>query len=192
MAFSEFFKKLMFAREINFGEDMELFGIRWYILPLKYLAGLNHELIKNVKGAKKLIYDEGHFVGELAVGQLVHKYGMTGMKAVENGLEITKFAGFGGSWKIPELDDKGNSIMHVASNYAKEYRERYGKQRGCIDYHWAGVLAGGYKTIYNIDVICYETMCVAKGDPYCEFIIRSKKNKDAKKKWLKWIKQKNS
>ena len=178
----------MFAREVQFGDDMELFGIRWYILPLKYLAGLNRELLKNVKKAKKLIYDEGHYVGELAVGQIVHKYGMKGMKAVETGLEITRFAGFGGTWKIPVLDDKGNAIMHVESNYAKEYMLRFGKQKECIDYHWAGVLAGGYQTIYNIDTICYESMCVARGDPYCEFIIKPKTNKAEKKRWSKWLK----
>ncbi|RLF17746.1 MAG: hypothetical protein DRZ82_09525 [Thermoprotei archaeon] len=37
-----------------------------------------------------------------------------------------------------------------------------------------GILAGAISNLWNKDVEITETKCIAKGDPYCEFVIRAK------------------
>jgi len=109
------------------------------------------------------------------------KYGFT--KSLKTKKEIldfdsgqTELVGIG-KFDLTRADfEKNVFISRTKSPYAEVYKMFFGLQKDCVDFWLMGIWAGGIEPIVKEKLACFETMCTAKGNQYCEFIIKPLKS----------------
>ena len=60
------------------------------------------------------------------------------------------------------------------SFFAEEYVKKFGLAKEAVCWILSGYATGYCSVVFGKPLICKETMCVAKGDPYCQFTVKSK------------------
>ncbi len=87
-------------------------------------------------------------------------------------LKLIQHFGFG-EIEIVEIKEKENraSLQLKANHFAKEYLKLFGKQKSCVDYLLAGILAGFFSEYFEKEVECEEKNCIAKGETFCSFLV---------------------
>lgn len=71
-------------------------------------------------------------------------------------------------------------VLHMNCTYAKVYKATLGLSKEPVDYWNAGAWAGVLDYILGKKTACIETSCIAKGQKYCEFVIRPLEKWDKK------------
>ncbi len=105
---------------------------------------------------------------------------------------ILNFADLGGWGKMTCASSqirKGRAVYIVKDGaMASVYLRDYGKSKYPVCHVLRGAMAAGASAIHGkLDIDAVETKCLAKGDPYCEFLIKPRKeflkteNKEYKK-----------
>lgn len=75
-----------------------------------------------------------------------------------------------GRLKIINLDIKNKeATIHIFDNFECELYTSSDKPRSHLI---RGILSGWFSSLFGGKVVFHETRCVAKGDPYCEFIVK--------------------
>jgi len=78
-----------------------------------------------------------------------------------------------GRFKISKFDfDKNIFILRGTSTLACEYLKFFGLQKYPVDHFLRGGLVAAIESLTNKKMFCYESKCIAKGNPFCEFVIR--------------------
>ena len=98
----------------------------------------------------------------LAMGPTIHAWeGLVkpSVDALEMDREANKFF-LQGKWE--------NSFM------AQEYLNVFGPSTEPVCWLLSGYATGYCSEVFGQPLLCKETMCVAKGDPYCQFTVKSK------------------
>jgi predicted hydrocarbon binding protein len=170
-----FFKKLLFARAISFQEGkFSLFGIRGVMIPSKTFAMLQYEVLKKDPDTKEILFDVGRQQAKIAIESA--KKMASGSSAIVDLLtNSVSLMGLGKLELINPNIDRGNAVFHVKdSAVASEYKRNKYKAKESVDHYLLGLLHGAVEEITSRTVTSKETKCIAKGDPYCEFVCKGK------------------
>lgn len=80
--------------------------------------------------------------------------------------------GFGAIEAI-RMDFSEELFIHKGvSSFAEEYKKIFGVSKTPVDYWLCGSYAGALEVTQEKPMFTIETKCVAKGDPYCEFVTK--------------------
>jgi len=103
------------------------------------------------------------------------EYGLEKRQALDAVLKEVMAKG----WDIPEVevfDERRNeAVIRVYELF--ECLPFKGKLKEPKSYFFRGYLEGAFKTIFEAECMVNETECIAKGDPYCRFIITQRPSK---------------
>ena len=169
----EFFKKALFSRQLYYEKGrLIIAGRPGDLVPSDVMVFYTHELLNSAKG-KKILYDSGYVQGKKALDIIKGKMGAIKTKLVKLGIETLSITGWG-EFKAKVIDlKKGYGVFHLYNpSVAEMYRNKYGVSKTPMDYYLAGLFGGAGSVLMGEKKKCIETKCVAKGDPYCEFVIK--------------------
>lgn len=178
MALSNVFKKLLFSRALHFGEGkVEILGLTGVIIPISAFCDLQRQLIKTMgaEEASKNIKEIGRAQGKLAIKSGISKFGKLSEKFLKLEVGLAEMLGWG-EFDLIRVDvKKATGVVHVKSNFAKEYIKRFGKSKTNLDFFLTGLIEGFAENFSNRKVECKEISCIGTGKPYCEFEFKPKK-----------------
>lgn len=109
-------------------------------------------------------------------------------------LDHTELTGFG-IGKAEKMDFKNHELIikGLDNPYPLYHKKIFGKSHLSVDHYFAGLMAGMGEGFFDMPMETTETMCVAKGDPYCLYEVK-KRNSEEKyqieKKYLQVIEEK--
>jgi len=120
-------------------------------------------------GATTIIYQMGLESGMSKAKRAMKEYGLEGVDALRVILKERVAKG----WCIPEIevfDEKKNeAVIKVYELF--ECLPFRGKLKEPRSHFFRGYLEGVFKTLFDAKYTAIETECIAKGDPYCRFMI---------------------
>ena len=116
-----------------------------------------------------VLYDSGKGMGEHAAKRISKMFGLRGKQL----MEALAQAGQATGWAITEIrqiDFKSCSATIVVKD---GFEAAVWQKKPYTVCHWTrGYLAGYLSVVFNKQVEATETKCLAKGDEYCEFVIK--------------------
>jgi len=164
-----------FLRDATLSEETG--EIRWrntdmvvfHGIALRTIFKANRELLGS--GADPIWFEAGRKVG-LADGELLLplKEEMPWAQFMQTIGEIFTSMGWGVCKVVLGDPDKKEVIIHVKN--CAICRGEISDTAIC--HYLAGTVEGALQVLLNADVVCRETKCQAKGDPYCEFHVKAK------------------
>jgi predicted hydrocarbon binding protein len=147
------------------------------------------EVLKKELGEKKtwqVIQSLGEFQMNAAIARYKERFNLEdaqSAKILDFMMEILNILGWGSG--ILEVDAK-NKVAKITmrnSMLPKKYMAFYGKKSGGpIDYFVLGWMKALFKAYFGAEVDAKETLCAAKGDQCCEFVVKVNAKKSARKK----------
>lgn len=178
MVLSNVFKKLLFSRALHFGEGkVEILGLSGIIIPLSAFCEFQKKLVDVMgeKKASKSIESIGKSQGHMAVKSGILKFGKLSEKFLKLEVGLAEMLGWG-KFDLINVDVKeGTGVVHVDSNFAKEYIKIFGKSKNPVDFFLVGLIEGFGEGFADRKIVCKETMCIGMGNPYCEFVFEPRK-----------------
>jgi len=150
------------------------------IFPISVFLKLREFLIKEVGTEKcNIILKE---IGKYQVQQGLKRYKkllqinkLSIEKITEFGLKHIELLGMGKLQLIRAQTKPIHVIYNIINNpVAIEYKLLYKITNEPIDAYLSGILEGAYSIIFQKDINCMETLCIAKGDKVCQFEVREK------------------
>jgi predicted hydrocarbon binding protein len=171
-------KELLFSREISFeeGSIMMLKG-RVVIIPIHIFVNIFKKLQEYKIDSDKFLYEIGKEEGVHWIGQIKDRYRMKPTDALKWGLNSMSVGGWGKIETVKVDLFKRNTAVFRA--YNSPFAKLLGRTGKVSDPILAGFIGGGGSIIYNRSLECKETKCIAKGDMFCEFVV-----KPSKKDWI--------
>ena len=129
---------------------------------------LVYEKIKEIygSGGEAFLYHIGYTLGETSG----NKY--RGRKINEDFIreDVLAFQAYG--WGIPEVINVDLEKPEIIIRFHELFESKYARGKTRSNCHFVrGYLAGLFTKFLDKKMFAIETKCVAKGDPYCEFLI---------------------
>lgn len=158
----------MFARQFSIADGkIEIIKLRNMMISPEFILELQKKDSKRVyELSKKSIEEElKHFKSKISIG------GPASLNRVE---EIYEVLGYG-KFKVVDLDTKKKrSVVNIynspiAESYKKNNKKK-SKKTQC-DFI-AGKISGVFSFIFNKKVEAKEVKCLAKGDDFCQFVVK--------------------
>jgi predicted hydrocarbon binding protein len=176
MGMSEFMKKMMVARQLDFQEGkFELLGIRGIILPSRTFVGLLEQVYEaNGEDMFDFLFDTGQIHGEVAIDEVASDKSLSRREFFSYLFESGNIMGLG------ELE-----LMRLNAN-EKELRfslnespliEEFTQSEVLSDIDrpinefMRGVFHAVADATFDGDITSSETKCAFQGDDHCEFHI---------------------
>ena len=120
-------------------------------------------------GAHAILFDMGEQAGRAAAKKLSRTYGLKGRELVEAFLALHVAAGWF-NYEVVSFDEEAlKFVIRLYDNF--ECVPFAGKKKRPMSHLVRGGLAGLFSGVYNRDFKSEEVRCLAKGDPYCEFVL---------------------
>jgi predicted hydrocarbon binding protein len=174
LSISKIFKKLLLSRALTISEDkVEILGLKGVIIPLSAFCDFQKKMIEGTgeKKTHKTIKSIGISQGNLAFKSGILKFGKLGEKFLELEVSLAEMLGWG-KFKLINLNvKKATGVVHVNSNFAKEY----GKSKNPVDFFLEGLIEGFAESFSDRKIVCKETQCIGMGHNYCEFAFGPKR-----------------
>ncbi len=172
---SIFFRKLLLARQASIDEgEITILTQNFYMQPLYELVNLQERLKKNFgeKGLK-VMYETGK-IGFNDLLRYVEKFSSKKEDVQSLWLSVLKVCGLG-NFEIVEIDgEKLKALLRANKNpFALAYFKEFGKQKKPVDYLTAGIISGFFTRFFEKEVECEEKSCIAKGERYCNFLVKA-------------------
>jgi hypothetical protein len=129
------------------------------------------------KEAMKLLYWQGKFqcIQGISITDKKHGYAKKLQEKVERLKLLTdqsEITGLG-TFQWVRIDfEKEVFVLKGDSTFAREYKLFVGQQDHTIDYHLRGQVAGIIEYFLEKEVLCVQTKCIAKGDKFCEYVVK--------------------
>ncbi|MBW2998886.1 4-vinyl reductase [Candidatus Woesearchaeota archaeon] len=136
------------------------------------------ELNNSKKRARSILYQLGCFQGKEAFKIISRLYGFSKRitdksKMLDLQISQTELTGHG-TFKFTRKDFKNKIfVVHGNSTYARIYKEKIGLSKEVEDNQMRGVFTKFVESIIKEPCFGIETKCIAKGDSYCEFVIKT-------------------
>lgn len=177
---SEFFNHLVAYGGFNYNQgELYTFNNPYTFIPLSCLAEMQIELEK-LFGEEGLEIIEwlGRVDGRTACLILVKRYGINN-KNIKRLLSAGTLTGLGKlelikysekEEKNPGSDPPIARVISTNSPFAIYFKEKYGETKIPVDRYILGALLASDTAIVGKECYGKETKCIAKGDPYCEYI----------------------
>ncbi len=186
-------KVLGFKSMVHKDGKFYLWGVPCSIVPLFSFSYIQKLLEKKYgkKDAATVMYSLGVLQTKVGYDLISDRFGYA--KTYRNKVELLKFiteqaAIVGnGLYKWIRIDLK-NKIFIVRSvcPHGEHYKKLFRLQKEPTDHFIRGECATMVKKAFNIkNSFCIENRCVAKGDKYCEFVVKPIENFDAKDPFIK-------
>ena len=161
MVISSFFKRLLFARELEIDKELKILNLRKIMISPEFILAFKEKYSKQIyEFAEEFIYKE--------IQQIKNSTGISGMKLLELSMNLLNLYGLG-KFELVELKNREAIVNLTFSPFAKIASSK-GKQ--CI--FTAGALAGIFEQFFNKKVKCNEVVCETENREYCQFIIKVK------------------
>ncbi|MBI2530137.1 MAG: hypothetical protein HYW05_03260 [Candidatus Diapherotrites archaeon] len=168
--------KLLIGGQLTFKEGkIELLGEGVTFVPLT-------DHIAEIKYYENMNAENGIYIGAKYTGltwneKMLTKYKTkTPREIFEWGNKVMNLAGYGEFKVYKENKDRTEWIWRIYnSQIAEAYLKKYGKAKWPVCHRVRGYFAGAASFVARVDLDAVEVKCKAKGDSYCEFVI--KKNK---------------
>lgn len=186
MGLANIFKKLLFARQVDFrGGKLTISNNRGLILPAITMARLQEELIKKHQDNKEVLMKVAYEQGRDAVSFAKNIGRETDV--LRNILRASNLMGVG-KLEIIKNKNEEKAVIHSknpfighfysksddkGSFFRKEDEGRF-KTDEAVDIYIRGILKGVVESVWEKEVEIKETKCIALGDRYCEFVIKAK------------------
>ncbi|MHA1895450.1 MAG: V4R domain-containing protein [Candidatus Helarchaeota archaeon] len=166
----EVFKQSMYLDENGM---LSILGVPYGIFSIDYIRELYEQSIKvDPKKTWEIYYNAGKYLGLNYAEVLESQANLQGIELIDSFIMLLKIRGYG-ILTTTELDfEKGSGKM--ASPKLIKSSTMINTTTYPVDAEIAGAIAGIFEHLLKKEVICEETMCVAKGDPFCEFTFKSK------------------
>ena len=126
-------------------------------------------------GAHAILFDMGEQAGRLVAAKLMELYKLGGRDAIEAFLAIHGAAGWFGHEIVKYDEERLEFVIRLHDNF--ECVPFKNKKDRPMSHLVRGGLAGVFSGIYGRDFEVEEVKCLAKGDPYCEFVIKPREEK---------------
>ena len=124
-------------------------------------------------GGHVILFDMGKEAGTIVTRVLKERYGLSGRQLLEAFLALCTSMGWF-RYEIVSLSPEGSeSTVRLYDSYECSYLTQQTGPSGRPRSHLVrGVLAGVFEVAFGREVVVREVKCVAKGDPYCEFVVK--------------------
>jgi len=166
------FEMFKFAKFLNINDgEIKVWNIPMNIVPTFVLREWQKTMIKDVgyRKAFEKIYKATKDGSDEYNQNFIKKEGFRDKRQIINWqTRIVSMSGWG-KIDIAKIDfEKDHYVAHF-----KEipFAKTYGKTTYPVDFLVCGFIAGGFSASLKTKLECIETKCVAKGDPYCEFVV---------------------
>ncbi|MBW2966526.1 4-vinyl reductase [Candidatus Woesearchaeota archaeon] len=166
---------------------LALFDVPGILFQL-YAFAYKQRLLENQLGIKKaanIYYRVGKFQGKQGVRMTSERFGyaktfIDKKRLLEFNVQQSNLVGFG-EMKWAKIDFNKNIFVMVGkSALAEEYVRFFGLQKNPIDYFLRGCTTAIIEEVVDRKMLCIETKCIAKGNRYCEFVVRPIEDWDKK------------
>jgi hypothetical protein len=164
------FKKLMFARQINFEEGrISLLNQPVMIVPVETFVTMTKTLRADLGRTKadEIIYKATKLAAIKYLNVLKKSFSMSKVDMIKWAANSLTLAGWGKITIIGVDGEKNRADIRV---YDSSVAKGLGKDPEPTDIFLAGYFAGGETAVFGKDVDVKEIKCIAKGDQYCEFV----------------------
>ncbi|MEM5790785.1 MAG: V4R domain-containing protein [Candidatus Aenigmatarchaeota archaeon] len=171
--FSKFISKLLLARQLILTEkEFKILEKNFYLQPMRQFLLLQKNFEKRFgKNGLEEIYNSSK-QSFYEICKDMRKFSASDKTFFDAILSLINHFGFG-EVEIVEMKE-ARVLIQVKSNFAKEYVKEFGRQKACVDYLLSGILAGFFSEYFKKDFDCEEKNCIAKGNAFCNFIIKPK------------------
>lgn len=167
------FADLLMAGEIKIERgSLTVLHQQLVMIPLNFFIELTKHVVDDSQKSVELYELCKRAIVSGFVFKLSGKYQMSGRKLID---WIKNFAEIGGWGQIEIVDyDETNLRAIVRITNTPVGSAMANKVSKPVDHVFRGFMAGAASGAYQKDIDYIETKCVAKGDPYCEFIAKEK------------------
>ena len=179
MSVSNFIKKMMFSRQLNFEKGkFEMLGIRGVILPARTLTKFVEEMYKEEGDeAFEILFEAGKEHGRLGVEKLGKKNKVGKREFISEVIESGNVMGLGEA-KV-DVFNPGKGVLKIRlknSPLEDEFKnsETLKDLDRSIDDFQRGVFHAMAESVFEEEIKSKETKCSYLGDRFCEFIIKTK------------------
>lgn len=118
-----------------------------------------------------MLYYEGFNVGSQAYETYVR---LVGEENFDKLIEAAKVVNMTLGWGIIEVNEinrkRGTALLKIYQNFECAHGKNSGK---AYSQFYRGAIAGFFTKLFGKKVQVEETRCIAKGDPYCEFHVKT-------------------
>ena len=166
------FETFKFAKFLNIKDgEIKVWDIPMNIIPTFVLRDWQKQMINDFgyKKAFEKVYQATKTGSDEYNQNFIKKEGFRDKRQIINWqTRIVSMSGWG-EIEIAKIDfEKDEYTAHF-----KEipFAKTYGKTTYPVDFLVCGFIAGGFSASLKKELECLETKCVAKGDPYCEFVV---------------------
>lgn len=151
-----------------------LVGLRVLMIDSDFYSGLRSNLYaKFQSGASLILYEMGVGYGE-RMAAAIQEMGAGRIEVYKKFMERGKHQGYG-EFRVPILQSIISGLKGEAKVYLKDsfFAHSAGKTGKVECWIVAGMIAGAGKKILAKEATCIEEKCMSKGDPQCEFRLKS-------------------
>ena len=182
----------MALQAIKFAEGRVLFHRIPMIIFPAYSVALLTKLLEKVPQGQDILYELGLQQGFRCANQS-HQYWGYKKQILETLMQQSDMVGTG-RVEIVRQDFVGHHFIFKfeVSPIAEEIVRYYGLQKKAVDHYERGVMAGFVKAVDGDtrEYVAIETRCAAKGDQYCEVVVKeasawSRKDATVREQWPK-------
>lgn len=170
----DFVSKMLLARALRLEEGaISVYNIPVNMVPTDVYVELIHRLIKEYGFLKAhdIVYNSAKIGTQEYCKSLKKNTQARDRELAKLYADIVTMAGYGIATITKfDLENKGVVCRFDNSAVAKRYMQFYGKTPYPIDIVTTGLYAGSFNVLFNQENEAVEIHCIAKGDPFCEFI----------------------
>ena len=168
---ADLFQRLLMMRQLQFKEgEIDLLNQRVSFIPKDALLGITNfiiqrpELVPGFYESIRLTFGSGW------AQNVKTSYGFTPKDYIRWLIDISNLSGWGKSELVKYDVDTDAGVFRTYN--ALVGTSLIGKSNVAVDHVWRALTAGGHSKVLEKDVDWIETKCVAKQDPFCEFIFK--------------------
>jgi len=152
-------------------------GDRVVVLDVDDLGAMFNWLVNTFgTGGRAILFDMGLRAGAQAAEKLKRSYGLSGRELVETFLALHVAAGWF-DYEIIRYDEAERAFtIRLFENFeclSLRGQRAHDKPASVLV---KGALTGIFRATYGSDLVVDETLCIAKGDDYCEFSVKREKS----------------
>ncbi len=150
--------------------------LRVMVIDEEFYRGLRKNLYASFQsGASVILYGMGMGYGEL-MGENMKNMGVSKLEVIKSFMELGKSHGYG-VFNTPFLKMiltgiQGEPAVRLEDSFFATAVGVTGKAECFL---MAGIVAGAAGILLNKKFNCVEEKCLCKGDPYCEFKLKEKR-----------------
>lgn len=172
----DLFKRLLMMKQIRFVEgEISLFNERVVISPKDTLVAITKFMNKHPEVIPEIYEDIRNSFEKGWALEAKKRYGFKETRDYFKWLiDLSNIAGWGKSELVSfdskKIEGKFKTYNSLIGSFYKN------KLDSPVDHIWRGLTAGGLTKVFERDIDWFEIKCIAKGDPYCEFIFKTRES----------------